>query len=39
MISDLEIINRLFASYTFEPNNHFERKEEILPMKTRVMRI
>ena len=39
MISDLEIIYKLFALYISEQNNHFERKKSVLTMKTRVMQI
>ena len=39
MLSDLKITYELFALYTSEQNNHSERKENVLAMKTRTMRI
>ena len=39
MISDLKIIYELLALYISEQNNYFQRKDEILTMKTLIMRI
>ena len=39
MISDLGITYEPFAPYIPEQNDHSERKEDVLAMKARVMRI
>ena len=39
IISVLKIVYKLFALYIFEQNDYFERKEKVLTMKTRIMRI
>ena len=39
MISDLKIIYKSFASYISKQNDYFERKERVLAMKARIMRI
>ena len=39
MISELEIIYESSASYIFEQNKHFERKNDFIAMKTRTFRI
>ena len=39
MISDLEITYEFFSSYISKQNEHFERKENLIAMKTRVFRI
>ena len=39
MISEFEIIYESSVSYISEQNEHFERKDDIIAMKTRAFRI
>ena len=39
MISEFEIIYKSFVSYISEQNEHFERKDDLIAMKTRTLRI